>query len=336
MSSGTTYESAGVNISAGEEFVRRIKPLVKGTHTSGVLGNYGHFGGFFQPDWSQYREPVLVSSVDGVGTKLKIAQELDTFHTVGQDLVNHCVNDILVGGAHPLFFLDYFATGKLVVDNAAEIVRGFSIACKENACALIGGETAEMPGLYQGSDFDLAGTIIGVVERTRIIDGRAIHAGDRLIGLPASGLHTNGYSLVRRIVADTDLNWNTVLPDGRSLGEAMLAIHKSYLPLVEPLLNRDLLHGMVHVTGGGIYGNSQRVMPEGLQIQVNEDAWEIPAVFRIIQEAGQVETAEMFHVFNMGIGFIMIVAADRQAELITHLEEMKSPYIELGQVVTTP
>jgi phosphoribosylformylglycinamidine cyclo-ligase len=305
------YKSAGVDIDAGNETVRRIKKLAKSTFTPGVLSEIGSFGGLFKLDTSKYQEPVLVSSADGVGTKLKIAFMTNRHRTIGVDLVNHCVNDILVQGALPLFFLDYLATGRLSPDVAEQIVEGLARACQENGCALLGGETAEMPGFYGDGEYDLAGFIVGAVDRAQLIDGRSIAAGDVLVGLPSNGLHTNGYSLARKVAFETlKLTADSHVPDlGESIGEALLRPHRSYLPVIKPLLSAGLIKGMAHITGGGITDNLPRVLPAGTSARVNRTAWRVPAIFRWIGEAGRVPEYDLRRALNMGIGLILVVAA---------------------------
>ena len=316
------YRDAGVNIDAGNETVRRIRSLARSTFTPGVLSDIGSFGGLFALDRERYREPVLVSSADGVGTKLKIAFMTGRHDTVGADLVNHCVNDILVQGAQPLFFLDYLATGRLLPAVAEAIVAGVARACRENGCALIGGETAEMPGFYGDGEYDIAGFIVGVVEKSRLVDGRAIEPGDVLIGLPSSGLHTNGYSLARKICFDV-AGWN---PDtyvselGSTLADALLATHRSYLQMVQPLLERGLVKGLAHITGGGITENLPRILPEGCAAEIDVGAWQVPALFRVLEQRGDIARAEMLRTFNMGIGLI-IVCAGSDAERVSGLVE---------------
>ncbi|MCH6573740.1 MAG: phosphoribosylformylglycinamidine cyclo-ligase, partial [Bacteroidetes bacterium] len=275
-----TYKSSGVDIIAGENTVSRIKDYVRSTFNSNVLTDIGHFGGMFKFDSDKYNEPVLVSSMDGVGTKLNVAIELGKHDTIGQDLVNHCVNDIAVCGAEPLFFLDYIAFGKLDEDTASEIVKGFSIACKENGCALIGGETAEMPGIYKEKDYDLSGTIVGVVDKENILDGRNIQSGDLLIGFLSNGLHTNGYSLARKVLREK-YNLNDYIKlINKSLGEELLRIHKSYLKLIRELKTNVNVKGFSHITGGGIIGNTSRIIPEGLNIKIHWGNWDTPPIFK--------------------------------------------------------
>lgn len=302
-----SYKIAGVDIEAGDETVSRIKGHARATFTKGVLTDIGMFGAFYQPDFSQYSEPVLVSSVDGVGTKLKIAILLDKHDTIGRDLVNHCVNDIAVCGAEPLFFLDYFACGKLIPEKAEKIIKGFADACKENDCALIGGETAEMPGLYSEEDYDLSGTIVGIVEKSKIIDGRDISEGDIMIGIPSSGLHTNGYSLARKVLLEKYSVFDYIEGFQQSIGEILLTTHKSYLKLIRELKNNFHIKGFSHITGGGIEGNTYRIVKGGLKLSVAWDSWDWPIIFKLIQQTGNITNDEMRRVFNLGIGLVAIV-----------------------------
>lgn len=304
-----TYKDSGVDIEAGDALVKSIKGIVKETHNASVLSNIGGFGGLFRPDFSTYKDPVLVSSVDGVGTKLNVAFMMERYGTVGQDLVNHCVNDIAVCGAEPLFFLDYFATGKLKPDVGYDVIKGFTVACKENGCALVGGETAEMPGLYKEGEFDLAGTIVGVVDREKIVTGDRVKKGDVLIGFDSTGLHTNGFSLARKVLFPT-YSVNDVLPEiGIPLGDALLKVHKSYLPEIRLLKKIDGVHAFSHITGGGIEGNTNRVVPTGLTLQIDYSAWDRPALFRLIQTAGNVPESDMRSALNLGIGLVVIADA---------------------------
>lgn len=326
-----TYKNAGVDIDSGEEVVRRIAAKVKSTHGPRVLTNIGGFGALFDANFSDYREPVLVSSVDGVGTKLKIAAMANRHDTVGQDLVNHCVNDILTTGARPLFFMDYFATGRLDPDVAEDVITGFVTACAENGCALIGGETAEMPGMYAPTEYDIAGTIVGIVEKDRILGKDHVREGDVLIGLPSSGLHTNGYSLARAALLphfSLDAHFDDL--DG-TLADALLAVHRSYLHLLTPLLDDGLVHALSHVTGGGIVGNTMRVVPERHALEIDWDAWARPRLFSLIQELGQVPEEDMRRTFNLGIGMIVITPADH-AETVMERLAAEQP-IALGRVV---
>src|SRR5215468_5659744 len=305
------YRQSGVDIDAGNETVRRIKQLARATFTPGVLSEIGSFGGLFKLDGDRFKEPVLVSSADGVGTKLKVAFMSGRHDTVGADLVNHCVNDILVQGAEPLFFLDYLATGKLSPATAEQIVTGVARGCRENGCALIGGETAEMPGFYADGEYDIAGFIVGVVEKSKVIDGRTIVPGDVLIGLPSAGLHTNGYSLARRVLFEK-AGWraDTFVPRlGTTVGDALLAPHRSYLSVVRPLIARDLVKGLAHITGGGLTDNLPRTLPEGCAADIDRESWSVPAIFRLLQEHGAIAGDEMFRAFNMGVGLVVVCTA---------------------------
>ncbi len=327
-----TYKSAGVDINAGDETVNRIKKFAKSTFNNNVLSDIGLFGAFYKPDLSGMEEPVLVSSVDGVGTKLKIAFAMDTHDTVGQDLVNHCVNDIAVCGATPLFFMDYLAFGKLNPDVASDIIKGFSIACKENNCALIGGETAEMPGLYDEKEYDMSGTIVGIVDRNKIIDGKTITKGDVLIGFQSNGLHTNGYSLARKILLSKYKPDEKINELGSTLGEELLRVHKSYLKLINALKEKTEVKGFSHITGGGIVGNTIRILPENLKLKIDWNSWEPLPVFDLIQKTGNVDAEEMRKVFNMGIGLIAIVSKDKQNEVTKIAEELGEEYFVIGEV----
>jgi len=328
----TTYAQAGVDIDAGDTFVRDIKKAVRSTFTRGVLRDIGAFGAFYDARFRGYRSPVLVSSVDGVGTKLLVARMADRHDTVGQDLVNHCVNDILVCGALPLFFLDYFATGKLDLGSAAQVIRGFARACRENGCALVGGETAEMPGMYRGRDYDLAGMIVGVVERGKMLDGSRVRKKDVLIGLPSSGLHTNGFSLARAVLFQR-YDIDTMLPElGTTMGEALLAVHRSYLGPVKPLLEKGLLHAMSHITGGGIVGNTKRVMPRGRTPKIDWRAWERPALFGLIQRSGEVPEEDMRRTFNLGVGLILVVSPKEADRVMRSLRKRGERPVVIGEV----
>jgi phosphoribosylformylglycinamidine cyclo-ligase len=305
------YKTAGVSIEAGEELVDRIKPLVRSTFTPRVMTDIGLFGACFDARFPEYEHPVLVSSVDGVGTKLKIAFMTGKHTTVGQCLVNHCVNDILVCGATPLYFMDYFATGKLAVGTAEQVITGFATACRENGCALIGGETAEMPSMYAEGEYDVAGTIVGVVEKSNMMRGDTVQAGDVLLGLPSTGLHTNGYSLARSVLFPKYSHDAHIAELGTTLGDALLAVHRSYLTVIKPLLENNiggtLVHGLSHITGGGIVGNTMRVVPKSLRLDIDWSAWELPPLFALIQREGNITDDEMRRAFNCGIGFITIV-----------------------------
>jgi len=315
------YKESGVDIDAGNETVRRIRGLARSTFTSGVLSDIGSFGGLFRLEPGRFKDPVLVSSADGVGTKLKVAFMANRHDTVGLDLVNHCVNDILVQGAEPLFFLDYLATGRLLPAVAEAIVGGMASACRDNNCALLGGETAEMPAMYNDGEYDLAGFIVGVVDRERLITGRTIAVGDVLVGIPSSGLHTNGYSLARRIVFDQlRLRVDSQVAElGRTIGEVLLQPHRSYLPAIGPLLDARRIKGMAHITGGGITDNLPRVLPHGTAAVVDVSAWPIPPVFSWLQDAGKVPVGDMMRTFNMGIGLICVTARDQAEPLMGEL-----------------
>lgn len=308
MSDGLSYADAGVDLDAAERAKEGLRALVASTRDRFTLSELGQFGGLYQvPD--DVAQPVLVSSADGVGTKLKLAFAAERHDTVGQCLVNHCVNDILVQGAHPLFFLDYLATGEMDEAVVQDVVRGVALACKENACALLGGETAQMPDFYAPDEYDLAGFIVGIVARDAIVDGTAIREGDTLVGLASNGLHTNGYTLARKIVFEVmGLSVGDEFPGtGRSVADEMLAVHRSYLDVLRAPLASRVVHGLAHITGGGIPGNLPRVLPEGLGAEVDRSAWEVPPVFRTMQEAGRVARNEMDRVFNMGVGMIVVV-----------------------------
>ena len=330
------YKSSGVDIDAGNETVRRIKALAQSTFTPGVLSEIGSFGGLFKLDTAKLTEPVLVSSADGVGTKLKVAFMTNRHRTIGVDLVNHCVNDILVQGALPLFFLDYLATGKLSPDVAEQIVDGLARACRDNGCALLGGETAEMPGFYADGEYDVAGFIVGVVDRPQIIDGGSIVPGDVLIGLPSNGLHTNGYSLARKVAFESlGLTADSHVPDlGETLGDALLRTHRSYLPVIKPLLPSRLIKGMAHITGGGISDNLPRALPAGTAARVNRTSWRVPAIFRWIGEAGRVPEYDLRRALNMGIGMILVVAAnDTDAVRKALLEAGEANSVVIGEII---
>ena len=315
------YKTSGVDIDAGHETVRRIKSLARSTFTEGVLSEIGSFGGLFRLESGRYRDPVLVSSADGVGTKLKVAFLAKRHGTVGIDLVNHCVNDVLVQGAEPLFFLDYLATGRLSPETVAVIVGGMAQACRDNGCALLGGETAEMPGFYAEGEYDLAGFIVGVVDRERLLHGRSIAVGDALVGVPSSGLHTNGYSLARRIVFEhLALTVDRYVPElGRTVGDALLEPHRSYLPMVRPLLDGGRIKGIAHITGGGITDNLPRILPHGTAAVIDPDSWNVPALFTWLKGAGNVPTEDMLRTFNMGIGMILVTGRDHAEQLIGEL-----------------
>jgi len=328
------YKAAGVDIDAGNETVRRIRTLARSTFTPGVLSEIGSFGGLFRLDRDRYQEPVLVSSADGVGTKLKVAFMMDTHDTVGADLVNHCVNDILVQGAEPLFFLDYLATGRLSPAVAEKVVTGVARACRENGCALIGGETAEMPGFYADGEYDIAGFIVGAVEKSKVIDGRSVVPGDALIALPSAGLHTNGYSLARRVFFEI-AGWKHdrfVRELGTTIGEALLAPHRSYLCHVRPLIERGQVKGLAHITGGGLTENLPRTLPDGCGAEIDLKLWSIPPIFQLLQQHGAVARDEMFRAFNMGVGLILVTSPSRADDLAASLHAAGEPAWIIGHV----
>lgn len=331
----TTYKESGVNISAGEETIRRIKAIAKGTFTPGVVSEIGSFGAFFAPDWKKYEDPILVSSVDGVGTKLNVAVLAGRHDTVGQDLVNHCVNDIAVCGAEPMFFMDYFATGRLDPDVAASVITGFATACRQNGCALIGGEIAEMPGMYSENDYDLAGTIVGIVDRGKIIDGSTIQPGDLLIGAASNGLHTNGYSLARDALLDTMSVFDIPAElDGRSIGEELLRVHRSYLGAIRALNDGGLPLGLSHVTGGGIVGNTLRILRDGLALDVDWGSWPEPPVFDMIRILGSVPEADMRRTFNLGIGLVVVVSPESADQTIAVLSQSGHAAFTIGSIIS--
>jgi len=334
MSEQITYKSSGVDIDAGEETVNRIKPLVRKTFNSAVLSDLGSFGALYDAKFPAYKHPVLVSSVDGVGTKLKVAQSVGKHDTIGQDLINHCVNDILVCGAKPLYFLDYFATGKLVPQIAEQVIGGMAKACEENSCALIGGETAEMPGVYNGEEYDLAGTVVGVAEKELILKKDNVKNGNILIALPSTGLHTNGYSLARRVILRHH-EFSDHSPElGKTFGEALLAVHKSYLKPIYPLIEKQELNGISHITGGGIVGNTSRVLPDGLKLNINWNAWERPVLFKLIQEMGNVPEEDIRRAMNLGIGLILLVDKAKVDSISSYLKSVNETPIIIGEVVS--
>ncbi len=328
-----TYKDSGVDIKAGEELVSSIKDVVKDTHNANVLSNIGGFGGLFSADFSSYKEPVLVSSVDGVGTKLIVAFKSKIYDTVGQDLVNHCVNDIAVCGAKPLFFLDYFSTGKLEKQVGFDVVKGFAKACKENGVALIGGETAEMPDIYTEGEFDLAGTVVGVVDRKDLITGSEIKKGDLLIGFKSSGLHTNGYSLARKVLfSQFDVHDSPKELEG-TVGEELLQIHKSYLSLITELKEIKGVNGFSHITGGGIEGNTNRILPEGLNLSVDWNSWPRPPIFDLIQKIGNVPEEDMRATFNLGIGLIAVCSKNSLSKVKKAASKIGEEALEIGKIV---
>ncbi len=339
------YARAGVDIDLGNKVKATLPRLLAGTHRPEVLGKVGGFGGLFALDVRRYREPVLVSSVDGVGTKLKIAFAMGRHDTIGQDLVNHCVNDIAVLGAEPLFFLDYLGTGKLQAGVFTDILKGFAKACAENRCALIGGETAQMPGFYAPGEYDVSGTIVGVVEKNRLLDGQSIRPGDAVVGIASNGLHTNGYSLARKIFFEQlKLKPSSRVPElGNTIGEELLKVHISYGPLVQKMLkafngprvprSRFTVKGLAHITGGGFIDNLPRILPKTCDVVIRKGSWEMPAIFKLIQERGEVPEQELYQVFNMGIGMVVIAAAGKAEELLRFINRQNHRAWVIGEVV---
>lgn len=327
----SAYTSAGVNISDGERFVETIKPLVKGTFSKYVVSGIGNFGAYFKIP-VKYKNPVFVASTDGVGTKIKIAIKLNKHDTVGEDIVNHCVNDIAVCGAVPLFFLDYLAFGKLRSKTAVDIVKGLVRGCKKNNCSLIGGETAEMPGVYKIKDYDIAGTVIGAVEINKIIDKKNVKPGDVLVGLKSNGLHTNGYSLARKVLLKKFKLTGKINVLGTTLGKELLKVHKSYLKPIQAVTKKVSVSSISHITGGGILGNTKRVVPRDLKIKINWNAWKPQPIFGLIQSRGKISDSGMRKVFNMGIGLIFIVRKRDVNTVIRILKNIKEKYYIIGEI----
>jgi phosphoribosylformylglycinamidine cyclo-ligase len=335
MSKSITYSDAGVSIDAANRAVERIKEMARSTFNARTLSEIGSFGGMFDGAFPSMRAPVLVASADGVGTKLKIAFETNVHDTVGRDLVNHCVNDILVQGARPLFFLDYVATGQLSPEVIASVVEGCARGCRENGCVLLGGETAEMPGFYTEGEYDIAGFIVGVVDRERVIDGKRIAAGDAVLALPSVGLHTNGYSLARKLFFEVaDYRAEMPLAElGMTAGEALLQPHTSYLRPLEDLLDKNLIKGLAHITGGGLVENVPRILPEGVGVEIKLGSWPVLPIFDLMQRLGNVSEREMYRTFNMGVGMV-VVCAESDVELIkSHVESRGERCFEIGRVV---
>jgi phosphoribosylformylglycinamidine cyclo-ligase len=329
---GLSYLDAGVDIDAGNELVERIKPAVKSTHRNGVVSGLGGFGGLFQLDTTRYKEPLLVSGTDGVGTKLLLARQLDRHDTIGIDLVAMCVNDILTCGAEPLFFLDYYATGKLKIDNAQAVIEGIAEGCRQAGCALIGGETAEMPGMYGQDEYDLAGFAVGVVEREQLINGSRIKAGHIVLGLESSGPHSNGYSLIRKVLEKSGDSPSMPMAES-TLGEALLAPTRIYVKTLLSLLQSYPLDGLAHITGGGISENIIRVIPSGLGLELNLSAWTLPAIFQWLQARGGIEEKEMLRTFNCGIGMVLLVDENSADGICAALTQAGEPVYRLGRVV---
>ncbi|MDI3494887.1 MULTISPECIES: phosphoribosylformylglycinamidine cyclo-ligase [Pseudothermotoga] len=328
---GFTYKDSGVDIDAADLSVQMIKRYARQTHIDGVLGDIGNFGAFFQLDDS-LRQPVLVSGADGVGTKLKVAFMMDKHDTVGIDCVAMCVNDILVHGARPLFFLDYIAVGKLIPEKISQIVKGIAEGCTQAGCALIGGETAQMPDMYKEEEYDLAGFAVGVVEREKLLDGSKIKQRDAVIGLASNGLHSNGFSLVRKVLLGKMKVDEYISDLKKTLGEELLTPTKIYVRTVLDVLN-DKIHGMAHITGGGLLENLPRILPEGLEFRIDKNSWEVPVIFKIIQRLGKIDSKEMYRTFNMGIGFVMVVERDEVENLLRKLNELGQNAWIIGDIV---
>jgi len=331
----TSYRDSGVDIDAQDEALREVRHIARGTFTPNVISEIGSFGGLFRAQFEDIQKPVLVSSTDGVGTKLRVAQAMKIHDTVGYDLVSHCVNDILVQGARPLFFLDYYATGKLRPPVMTDVVRGMARACSENGCALIGGETAEMPGFYGDDDYDIAGFIVGVVDESKVITGKDVREGDVLIALPSAGLHTNGYSLARRILIDQlGHDFQSIVPQaGGKIGEVLLAPHISYLKPLLPLVNDRKIHALAHITGGGLTDNVPRVLPESLDAKIKLGSWPVLPIFHYLYDQGHVASDEMLRVFNMGVGMIVIAARDDVPAIADHFTRIGQRFFFVGNVV---
>ena len=327
-----TYSSSGVNINEAEKFVEKLKPLVKKTFSKNVLSGIGNFGSFYKLDLRKYNEPVLVSSIDGVGTKLKLASILNKYDTVGEDLVNHCVNDIAVCGAVPLYFLDYYATGKLESDIALKILNGFVKGCKENKCSLIGGETAEMPGIYNENDFDLAGCIVGIAEKNRIINYEKVRKDDVIVGIKSNGLHTNGFSLVRKIFDKIEKLNKYYKELNSTLGEELLRVHRSYLSIIQKSISKFNIKSISHITGGGIEGNTKRVIPKKRKLIINWNNWERPFIYDLIQRTGKVPEEDMRKTFNLGIGLIFIISISEVIEFQKFLKRNKEDNFIIGSI----
>jgi phosphoribosylformylglycinamidine cyclo-ligase len=335
MGQSISYSDAGVNIDAANAATEKIKELARSTFNARTLSEIGSFGGMFDAKFPSMSQPVLVASADGVGTKLKIAFLTNTHHTIGRDLVNHCVNDILVQGARPLFFLDYIATGVLAPEVVAKIVEGITVGCRENGCVLLGGETAEMPGFYQEGEYDVAGFIVGIVDRERVIDGKRIEPGDVMLALPSAGLHTNGYSLARKLFLEVaGYTVDTHLAQlNATVGEALLAEHRSYLPALDELLDSGRIKGLAHITGGGLLENIPRILPAGTSAAIARGTWPVLPVFTLMQEIGRVPDAEMYRTFNMGVGLVIIASAQESEAIQSHFGRRDEPCYEIGRII---
>jgi len=333
-----SYRDAGVDIDAANEATARIRRLARETFTANVMTDIGSFGGMFRADFKDMSEPVLVSSADGVGTKLRVAFMTGIHNTVGYDLVCHCVNDILVQGARPLFFLDYLAFGRLDTETVAQVIEGLARGCREAGCALIGGETAEMPGFYSEGEYDVAGFIVGAVDRKHVIDGSRIEAGDLLIGLPSVGLHTNGYSLARKLFFEVaGHSPDTVIKDlGCSIGEELLKPHRSYLKALDRLLETGAIKGLAHITGGGLLDNIPRILPKGVAVEIDGGSWPVLPVFDLISRIGNVSRSEMFRTFNMGLGMVVVVSPSEAERVCAYLDEQGEKHYDIGRITEGP
>ena len=329
-----TYADSGVDVKAGEEAVNRIKELAASTFNSQVLTGLGAFGGFFQPDIANIKNPVLLSSTDSVGTKLKLAFMTGKHTTIGQCLVNHCINDILVHAAKPMFFLDYIGVGKLEQNTVADIIEGISTACKQNKTALIGGEMAELPEFYQDGEYDLVGFVVGMVDKDKIVNGSTIKEGDICLGLPSTGLHTNGYSLARKVAFEI----GGLKPDdyieelGTTIGDALLAIHKCHAPLIHPLLEKHDIHGMAHITGGGIPGNLKRILPENMTAVIDKSSWNAVPIFDYLKKLGDIDPVDIYSAFNMGIGYILVVDKDDADAVVSDIKAAGEEVYRIGEI----
>ena len=329
----TSYRDSGVDIDAQDEALREVRRIVRDTFTPNVMSDIGSFGGLFRASFEGIEKPVLVSSTDGVGTKLRVAQAMRIHDTVGYDLVCHCVNDILVQGARPLFFLDYYATGKLRPAVMADVIRGMARACRENGAALIGGETAEMPGFYGDDDYDIAGFIVGVVDENKLLDGKKVREGDVLIALPSVGLHTNGYSLARKVIDKAGHDFQTVLPEVGKIGEALLQPHISYLQPLMPLVDAGAVHALAHITGGGLTDNVPRILPAGLDARIKLGSWPLLPIFRFMHEAGDIDPDEMLRVFNMGVGMVIVAPPESVDVIVRQFTRIGQKFYFIGNVV---
>jgi phosphoribosylformylglycinamidine cyclo-ligase len=329
----TSYRDSGVDIDAQDEALREVRRIVRDTFTPNVMSDIGSFGGLFRASFEGIEKPVLVSSTDGVGTKLRVAQAMRIHDTVGYDLVCHCVNDILVQGARPLFFLDYYATGKLRPAVMADVIRGMARACRENGAALIGGETAEMPGFYGDDDYDIAGFIVGVVDENKLLDGKKVREGDVLIALPSVGLHTNGYSLARKVIDKAGHDFQTVLPEVGKIGEALLQPHISYLQPLMPLVDAGAVHALAHITGGGLTDNVPRILPAGLDARIKLGSWPLLPIFRFMHEAGNIDPDEMLRVFNMGVGMVIVAPPESVDVIVRQFTRIGQKFYFIGNVV---